>query len=290
MKTQKRSELGVTVYYFDKTGDSPEERVKPLTYDVWAKYMNLENLYTFPFRIMLKFENPNTLFLPSRTREHFETTVICSLKMNRVDHFTIQAVDIYRDDDLRSEDIYWAIWYTLFHDYNWNAPNLIIKKQSRSYVEGFEYFSKTYKQPAILLTNEDLKKCGITNKELNDTLLACEYLNFVDFFNGAETLNWMSVAPVFEDSRNYMKFLKNVVEEKTRKPEDYAVAKRLQKNLKTYISRIDPKILKRFGTGTMGGKLTDRAQEVLTHYLLLTNQPVELLDSVRLEVKITRTK
>ena len=290
MKTMKRSELGVTVYYFDKTGNSPEERVKPLTYDVWAKYMNLENLYTFPFRIMLKFENPNTLFLPSRKREHFETTVICSLKMNRIDHFTIQSTDIYRDDDLSTEDVYWAVWYVLFHDFNWDAPNLLIKKQVRSYEKGFEYMTKSNKPLAPVLTNENLEELGITNKELNQTLLACEYLNFVDFFNGAETLNWLSVAPVFEDSKNYKKFLDNVVDKEDRKHDHWELAQKRKRNMKTYINRIDEKILERWGTGIMGGKLGDRAQEVLTKYLVATNQPVELLDSVRLEVKIVRTK
>lgn len=292
INTKKRSELGVSVWYYDSKNDTPETRLKPLTFDVWAKYVNLENLYTFPYRIMIKFENPDVLFLPVRARKSFQTTAIFSLKLNRIDNFTIQSTDIFRDDDLRTDDIFWAIWYVLFHDYNWDAPNLLIKKQTRTFEkdEKYWYMSKSYRAPALFLTYENLKDLGITNKELSDTLLACEYLNFVDFFNGAETLKWLSVAPVFEDSRNYKKFLDNVVDEDSRKQDHWEIAKKRQKNYKTYISRIDPKIMERWGTGVMGGKLTERAIEVLKKYLIATNQPTQLLDSVRLEVKITRTK
>jgi hypothetical protein len=288
--TMSRSELGVSVWYFDSAGDTPEDRVQPLTSEVWDKYVSEEHFWTIPHRIMFNFKNPDALGLPSRERDNFETTVICSLKLNRIDHFTIQSTDVYRSDELNSEDIYWAIWYVLFHDYNWDAPNLLIKKQVRTYEKGYEYFTKSNKPLAPILTNENLEELGITNKELNQTLLACEYLNFVDFFNGSETLNWLSVAPVFENSKSYKKFLDNVVDEEDRKPDHYELAQKRKRTMKTYVNRIDPKIMVRWGTGIMGGKLTDRALEVLTKYLVATNQPVELLDSVRLEVKITRTQ
>lgn len=289
MKFWKRSELGVEVFYYDKDNPSPDSMLKPLTKEVWDKYVTLENYYCFPYRIAFVVTNPRTLFLPEREREQFEVTILCSLKLNRFEKFTIQATELDRDDDFNFEDVFWAIWYTAFFDFNWNAPNLLIKPQARPKVQGFEYFTQSSQELAPILTSQDVNKLGFTHRELSFSLLACRYLKFVDFFNGNETLNWLSVAPVFEKSANYTKFLKRVVNEETRVQEDWELAQKQKRNIKTYLNRcVEQGLLERFGSGTIGGELTDKTIGIITKYLEATSQPFQLLDSLNTYVEVEK--
>jgi hypothetical protein len=289
MKFWKRSELGVEVFYYDKDNPSPDSMLKPLTKEVWDKYVTLENYYCFPYRIAFVITNPTTLYLPEREREQFEVTILCSFKLNRFEKFTIQATTLDRDDDFNFEDVFWAIWFTAFFDFNWNAPNLLIKPQTKSRVQGFEYFTQSSQELAPHLTNEDFSKLGFTPRELSSSLLACRYLKFVDFFNGNETLNWLSVAPVFEKPANYTKFLKRVVYEETRVQEDWELAQKQKRNIKTYLNRcVEQGLLERFGSGSIGGKLTDKTIGIITKYLEATSQPFQLLDSLNTYVEVEK--
>ena len=56
--------------------------------------------------------------------------------------------------------------------------------------------------------------------------------------------------------------------------------------MKQRINRINPKYLTKWGSGTLGGQLTDDGKRLLDGYLKLTNQPLELKDSVIYEARV----
>lgn len=293
-----RQNFGAEVFYYDTDGETPGKRLLPLTTTKWNLEMNEDTNFSFPNRIAITFKNPDIFYLATSSakgyRDHFEITVLLSIKLNRLINFTIQAQGLQWQDDLTSKDIYNMVWYALYIDYNYDPLNLIIKKQTVIHEEDKEYWymSKSEKPVAPVLTDENYKELGITYKEVADTLFACEYLNYIDFSNKDTNLNlrWLSVLPMFEDFNRYKKFLINVEDKSTRKDNHREIAQKLERITETYLNNVDPKILERFGTEYDGGKLTDRGKEVLLKYLTVTNQDPELIKSVLYEVKVDRNK
>ena len=136
----------------------------------------------------------------------------------------------------------------------------------------------------MISNNQLQQKIGCSWKELFLLFQAMRYLTFVDFFNGNDPLKWLSVAPIFDDYKSYEKFLDNVVEKKTRVKADYDFAQKKYRTTKTYLNRaVESGLLKRFGTGTSGGMLTDKAVEILFKYVQLTNQNIKVLDHIQYE-------
>ena len=87
----------------------------------------------------------------------------------------------------------------------------------------------------------------------------------------------------------YTKFLKRVVDEETRVQEDWELAQKQKRNIKTYLNRcVEQGLLERFGSGNIGGKLTDKTLEIITKYLEATSQPFQLLDSLNTYVEVEK--
>lgn len=298
IKLINRQSFQAEFFYYNSHGETPSKRILPLTTAKWNLEMTEDTNFSFPNRISITFKNPEIFSLATSKakgyRDHFDITVIFSIKMNRLINFTIQARGLQWEDDLASKDLYYYIWYLLYADYNYDPLNLIIKKQTVTYEEDEEYWymSKSEKPVAPVLTNENYKELGITYKEVEDTLFACEYLNYVAFSNSVGKLDfkWFSVLPMFEDISRYKKFLVNVEEKSTRKDNHWEIAQKLERTAKTYLNNVDPKIFESFGTEYDGGKFTDRGKEVLEKYLTATNQDSNLIQSVYSEYEVNQNK
>jgi len=112
------------------------------------------------------------------------------------------------------------------------------------------------------------------------------YLTFVDFFKDNDPLKWTSVAPIFDDFKSYDKFIDNVVNKETRVKADYEFALKLYNRSKTYLNRaVESGILIRGGTGNLGGKLTEKSEEILKRYIQITNQDKKILEHIKYEVR-----
>ena len=166
----------------------------------------------------------------------------------------------------------------------------LVKEQMRTYVKEFEYmtkFPKDIRATGLLINNKQLnEKVGCSWKELNLLFQAMRYLSFVDFFKDNDPLRWTSVAPIFDNFESYDKYMDNVNNEETRVKADFDFSKKLYNNTKTYLNRaVESGILIRGGTGTLGGKLTEKSEEILKKYIQITNQDKKILKHIKYEVR-----
>ena len=281
------------VYITPVLVEEPEGKIlarstrRPLTKTYWAEHYTYENIFSLPNRLAF-VGNQDDFGFDLASDNGLRVVINCDLKFNKLVNFKMQVEGIDREHNLSFEDFYTACWLALFQQFNYNPMKSLVKEQFREYTREFEYMSKfpdDLRAVGLMISNNQLQqKIGCSWKELNLLFQAMRYISFVDFFNGNDPLKWLSVAPIFDDYKSYEKFLDNVVEKKTRVKADYDFAQKQYRNTKTYLNRaVESKLLKRFGTGTSGGMLTDKAVEILFKYVQLTNQNKKVLDHIQYE-------
>ena len=270
-----------------KTTTRPYRR--PLTKSYWAEHYTYENIFTLPNRLAF-VGNQDDFGFDLASGNELKVVINCDLKFNQLSNFKMTVEGISREQELSFKTLFTACWLTLFQQFNYNPMKSLVKEQMRTYVKEFEYmtkFPKDIRATGLLINNKQLnEKVGCSWKELNLLFQAMRYLSFVDFFKDNDPLRWTSVAPIFDNFESYDKYMDNVVNEETRVKADYDFAQKLYNNTKTYLNRaVESGILIRRGTGTLGGKLTDKSEEILKRYIQITNQDKKVLKHIKYEVR-----
>ena len=236
-----------------------------MTNKKWKEISNPDNYYSTTdksFRLYITCRDPQVYDLMSREKMNFEVTLIGHFKFNQLQDITIQGTGFtsqeFQHANLSFDEIFSVAYNTLFRRYNWNPLKQIIETDIN------------------LLRAEGKINYDMT-KIYSDLFLSLDYLAFVNFF-GRNYLTNLCNKHLLNDWESYDK----VVSDDGTIPTS---ANEIQ-SMKQRINRINPKYLTKWGSGTLGGKITEDGKRLLDGYLKLTNQPLELKDSVIYEARV----
>ena len=272
-----------------KGNTSARLKRRQLTKSYWEEHYTYETLFTLPNRLAF-VGNQDDFGFDLASENELRVVINCDLKFNQLSNFKMQVVGISREQELSFNDLFTACWLTLFQQFNYNPMKSLVKEQLREYTKEFEYMTKfpsDIRAVGLMISNKQLnEKIGCSWKDLHLLFQSMRYLTFVDFFKDNDPLKWTSVAPIFDDFKSYDKFMDNVVNKETRVKADYEFALKLYNRSKTYLNRaVESGILIRGGTGNLGGKLTEKSEEILKRYIQITNQDKKILEHIKYEVR-----
>jgi len=180
------------------------------------------------------------------------------------------------------------MWLALFKKFNYNPLMPLVKPPMRVRVEPLARSNEHHKlmgewniydvEATTVGVLKKLNDEGYTFKDVHKVYEAIEYLQFVDFFNGRNTLQFLASKYALTDYEIWNNFLE-MMNDKEYKAEVQSRADKLKQPLARN------KYLKRYGSGNRGGYITDEGIDIWAKWIIFSGQDPELLDSVRYEVK-----
>ena len=277
---------------------------KNLTKKKWSEITSKENLYSAPkgFLIMFVFDNPEhfpLLDMSKQDVDEFEITVIADFKFNRLVNWRVQTIGVNQSNEFSFTDIGTAMWLALFKKFNYNPlmplvnppmrlrtyPNVTTNKLD---IEPLARSSEHHTlmgewniydvEPTTVGVLKKLSDEGYDFKDVLKVYEAIEYLQFVDWFNGRNTLQFLASKYALTDYEIWNNFLE-MMNDKEYKAEVQSRADKLKQPLARN------KYLKRYGSGNRGGYITDEGIDIWAKWIIFSGQDPELLNSVRYEVK-----
>ncbi len=256
----------------------------PLDWRVWSQI--IKDNYTAPRGTKFRFTfNDPASFLLARRDDRFKVVVICNLRLNRFENYSVTMKGVDHRTDISMTDITTGIWLTMFEDFEYNPLLPLIKPPAVITNEDWKWGSFAPRLKPAEFEIDDFKKSFID--DVQKVLQALEYLQFVDFFNGRNPLRQMAVKGIYNRYIDYLSFwnawdsesdlAKGEINSLRSQVRDQAQRIKMPLYRNPYLDR------GKRGGKKVGGKLTDKGENILIEWLSKTNQPLELLDSVRYE-------
>ena len=268
-----------TVEYKERGGSWTQ-----LDWRVWSQIK--DNNYTAPKGTWFRFTwTEPASFLLARRSDKFKVVVLCKLRLNRFENYQVKMFGVDHRDTISMTDITTGIWLTMFEDFEYNPLLPLIKPPAVITNQQWKWGSFAPRLKPAEFEIDDFKKTSIN--EVNKVLQAVEYLHFVDFFNGRNPLRQMAVKGIYNRYVDYLGFW-NAWESESDRAKGSIDSLRSQvkdqtQRLKTPLARNPYLDRSKRGGKKVGGRLTDEGVQILFDWVSKTNQPLELLDSVRYE-------
>ena len=262
---------------------------KPFTSKDYQKLPKFDGLYT---PLLFTIEDPTLVGLPPKEQHdndflNFKIEVYTHFHYNRFwrpkNDFSIGANQNYMQINFKGVEhsdipliklsvVERVMFEMAMYHFNWDFTEWPHKQVStenfKSYVEYVEKEREEFALSNTQLAEIDLNMEEIlplaSKKEMKATILAVEYLHFIEYFRFQNATTLMATPQLVGDYNYWWKWTyTNSISEKAKEERN-----KKKKVLQTTISRIDDYILERaMGKGNVGGKLTLFAQKNYTNWI-----------------------